>query len=103
MDKCGARLSKTPMGRLARGLPGAGMDPLSAAASTPHTDRIGQLRRRIDSVDAQIAAQRRMLALHEARHWVRDASLDLLHNLVESKATYRALLSALEDAPRRGT
>jgi len=34
---------------------------------------------------------------------VRDASLDLLHNLVESKATYRALLSALENGPPRGT
>jgi hypothetical protein len=73
---------------------------LSAAADPPQ-DRIGQLRRRIDSVEAQIAAQREMLERYEARHWTRPESLDLLHNLVESRGTYRALLNALETPLRR--
>ena len=77
------------------------MEQDPAAAEARHHDRIRQLRRRIDSVDAQIAAQREMLELYEARHWTRPESLDLLNNLVESKATYRALLNALEMPPRR--
>lgn len=64
--------------------------------ATSAQDRIRQLRRRIDTVDAQIATQRRMLEFYEARRWTRPASVDLLNNLVESKATYRALLRALE-------
>lgn len=100
VDKSAAGALAIASGLPARRLLAGGMDHDPSAQAAANQARIRQLRARIDSVEAQIAVQRELLQMYEARHWTREASLDLLRNLVESKATYRALLSALEPSPR---